>query len=88
MKKIMFLFLLLISNIAFAFDTIRINDKILSVGDSVARMLEIAGTPNAQAQIFNQYGGEIGQSYTYYINGKTVTFYIKSGKVTRINEQY
>jgi len=73
---------------AFAFDTIRINGKILSVGDTLARLQEVAGSPNAQGQIFNQYGGEIGQSYSYYINGKTVTFDVKSGKITRINEQY
>ena len=88
MKKIIFLSLLLISTLAFAFDTIRINDKILTVGDSVARMLEIAGAPDAQGQIFNQYGGVIGQSYVYHTNGKTITFDVKSGKVTRINEQY
>ncbi len=87
MKNIVFLLLLVVSTVAFAFDTIRINGKILTVGDTVARLQAVAGLPNSQGQIFNQYGGEIGQSYVYYIDGKTVTFEVKSGKIFQIKEQ-
>ena len=89
MKKIIFLCLLLLSHTALAFETIRINDKILSIGDSRERVEEVAGKPHGTAQIFNRFGAETGVRYVYYYpGGKTVYFDIKAEEITRIVEEY
>jgi hypothetical protein len=70
---------------AFA-DSIRFGDKLLTDGDSAAKVRQIAGEPDATEEIENEYGATQGQRWQYYRDGKTITFTIVNGKVTTITE--
>ncbi|MEJ1096971.1 MULTISPECIES: DUF2845 domain-containing protein [unclassified Pseudoxanthomonas] len=70
---------------AFA-DSIRFGDKLLTDGDSAAKVKQIAGEPDATEQIQNEYGATLGQRWQYYRDGKTITITIINGKVTTITE--
>jgi hypothetical protein len=77
--------LALLSLPAFA-DSIRFGDRLLTDGDSAAKVKQIAGEPDAIEQIENEYGATRGQRWQYYRDGKTITFTIVDGKVTAITE--
>jgi hypothetical protein len=70
---------------AFA-DSIRFGDKLLTDGDSAAKVKQIAGEPDAIEQIENEYGATLGQRWQYYRDGKTITITIVNSKVTTITE--
>ncbi|WP_368565881.1 DUF2845 domain-containing protein [Pseudoxanthomonas sp. UTMC 1351] len=67
-------------------DSIRFGDRLLTDGDSAAKVKQVAGEPDAVEQIENEYGATRGQRWQYYRDGKTITFTIVNGKVTTISE--
>lgn len=70
---------------AFA-DSIRFGDKLLTDGDSAAKVKQVAGDPDAIEPIQNKFGATLGERWQYYRDGKTITFTIVQGKVTAIVE--
>ncbi len=67
-------------------DSIRFGDKLLTDGDSAAKVKQIAGDPDTVEPIQNQFGAAQGERWQYYRDGKTITFTIIQGKVTAIVE--
>lgn len=67
-------------------DSIRFGERLLTDGDSAAKVKQIAGEPDAVEQIQNEYGATLGQRWQYYRDGKTITITIIDGKVTTITE--
>lgn len=70
---------------AFA-DSTRFGDKLLTDGDSAAKVKQIAGEPDAIEPIQNKFGATQGERWQYFRDGKTITFTIVEGKVTAIVE--
>ena len=87
MRKIaIFLSLMLATGTAFA-DTYAFGSRVVSSGDSIGRLVEIAGKPDLAISPENQYGAREGENWTYFRDGKTIVFVINaSGKILRIAE--
>lgn len=87
MRKIaIFLALMLAAGTAFA-DTYAFGNRVVSSGDSIGRLVEIAGKPDLVTPLENQYGAREGENWTYFRDGKTIVFAINtSGKILRIAE--
>jgi hypothetical protein len=72
--------------LAQAFDTYRFGSKLISVGDSASKLADLAGQPGYKEPIENKRGAFIGERWQYRIDGKTVTFTIREGRVSEIEE--
>ena len=85
-KTILCLTLLLASAAAFA-NTYNFGNRVVSSGDSIGRLVEIAGKPDMVTPIQNEYGAQRGEKWTYFRNGKTIVFTIDTdGKIVAISE--
>lgn len=89
MKTIAFLIIITASMVAAA-DTIRINERIITDGDSEGAVLKVAGNPDRRIQLVNKYGAGVGEKWVYYIDTygaeKTVYITLSGGLVTAIDE--
>lgn len=85
-KTAIFLALMFAAGAAFA-DTYAFGNRVVSSGDSIGRLVEIAGKPDLVTPLENQYGAREGENWTYFRDGKTIVFTINtSGKILRIAE--
>lgn len=78
---------LLAAGLATAADTYRSGSRVITVGDAAARLMQVVGTPTLKEPIENTQGGRIGERWQYALDGKTVTFEIRDGKVFSIDER-
>ncbi|MEO6689620.1 MAG: DUF2845 domain-containing protein [Dokdonella sp.] len=72
--------------LAFAFDSYRFGEKLVTVGDSAAKLSDLAGQPVYKQPIENDKGALEGERWQYRIDGKTVTFTIRDSHVSEIQE--
>ncbi|GLQ95040.1 DUF2845 domain-containing protein [Dyella acidisoli] len=93
MRRYVVIALLLISVAAQAMPTLRVGDKVLSVGDSAARVQELLGPPAVRTYLHRQDGSlpndqvSQGEQWQYVQEGKTVTVTIVDGKATDFQSQ-
>ncbi|GAA5003957.1 DUF2845 domain-containing protein [Pseudoluteimonas lycopersici] len=80
------LLLFVLASPAWAFDTYRFDARVIAVGDSTGKLVQAAGHPARIVQLQNEYGAVTGERWEYDIDGKTVGFTIRNGKVERIDE--
>ena len=85
MRQVALAILLLVSGGAFA-DSYRFGSKVLSDGDPVGRVMELAGNADRTVRLTDDYGVQWGERWEYYRDGKTIQVTIVNGKVTRITE--
>ncbi|WP_257388220.1 DUF2845 domain-containing protein [Tahibacter caeni] len=78
---------LLAAGLAVAADTYRSGNRVITVGDSAAKLAQIVGTPTIKETIETREGGREGERWQYAVDGKTVTFEIRNGKVASIDER-
>lgn len=78
---------LLAAGLATAADTYRSGSRVISVGDTAARLMQVVGAPTLREPVENKHGGRIGERWQYALDGKTVTFEIRDGKVLSIDER-
>lgn len=78
---------LLAAGLAFAADTYRSGTRVITVGDSTAKLAQVVGTPTIKEPIESAQGGREGERWQYAVDGKTVTFEIRNGKVASIDER-
>jgi hypothetical protein len=78
---------LLAAGLVGAADTYRSGSRVITVGDSTAKLAQIVGTPTIKEPIESPQGGREGERWQYAIDGKTVTFEIRNGKVASIDER-
>lgn len=71
---------------ALAFDACRFGEKLVTVGDSAAKLSDLAGQPVYRPPIENDKGALEGERRQYRIDGKTVTFTIRESHVSEIQE--
>jgi hypothetical protein len=85
-KTAFFLALMLAAGTAFA-DTYAFGNRVVSSGDSIGKLVEIAGKPDVVTPLENQYGAREGENWTYFRDGKTIVFTVNTqGKILRISE--
>ncbi|CAN7351963.1 hypothetical protein LJR143_001854 [Pseudoxanthomonas sp. LjRoot143] len=85
-KTALFLALMLVAGVAFA-NTYAFGNRVVASGDSVGRLIEIAGRPDMVTPLENQYGAREGENWTYFRDGKTIVFTVdNAGKILRISE--
>lgn len=79
------LFAALIINPAFA--GWRVGGDLITEGDSVIRVIEVAGAPAYKQTLETKFGGAVGEIWYYQktgYNAKTIVITIKHGVVTSI----
>jgi hypothetical protein len=79
---------LLVSIQAYATDTYRIGNRVVEVGDSAGKLAEIAGTPLFKEPIESKQGGHEGERWQYRLDGSTVTFVVREGKIISIEQTH
>ncbi|MCQ4164611.1 DUF2845 domain-containing protein [Tahibacter harae] len=79
---------LLMAGTALAADTYRVGSRVITVGDSAAKVSQAVGEPAVKVPIESKQGGYLGERWQYALDGKTVTFEIRAGKVASIDERY
>jgi hypothetical protein len=78
---------LLAAGLVHAADTYRSGSRVVTVGDSAAKLTQVVGTPTVKEPIESKQGGHVGERWQYAVDGKTVTFEIRDGKVYSIDER-
>ena len=85
-KTAVFLALMLAAGAAFA-DTYAFGNRVVGTGDSIGKLIQIAGKPDLVTPLENQYGAREGENWSYFRDGKTIVFTIdNAGKILRIAE--
>lgn len=94
MFRHLILILLLASGTVHAETSLRINNKVLTVGDSAVRVLQLMGEPTIRAFPNPQTGGlpnnqlASGEHWQYTQNGKTIIVTIVGGRVANFETLY
>ncbi|WP_049622228.1 DUF2845 domain-containing protein [Frateuria defendens] len=68
-------------------DTLRMGTQVLVTGDSVARVVELLGTPAYKEPIENRFGAYRGERWQYPLGQHVVTLTIVAGKVGDIEDR-
>lgn len=71
---------------AYALDTFRFDSRIVEVGDTVAKLIDVAGSPVYKEPIEEKEGGLKGERWQYAVERGTVTFVIRNGKIASIEQ--
>jgi len=79
--------LLLATSVA-ASDSVRFGSRVVTVGDSESKVLQVAGEPTRRVKLESEYGGAEGYRLDYDQGRKTVQIIIAGGRVVAINEMY
>ncbi|GLQ86462.1 DUF2845 domain-containing protein [Dyella flagellata] len=94
MRRYLLLGLLLACFAAHADSSLRVGDKVLTIGDSAARVQELMGQPVVRTFLDQQDGGlpdhqlSRGEQWQYAQDNKTIIVTIVNGKVTDFETQY
>lgn len=79
---------LLLAFQALAADTVRFGSKVITLGDSEEKVVQIAGEPVRKVEVQNVYGALRGYRLDYVQGRKTVQIYIAHGQVVHIKELF
>lgn len=71
-----------------AADSYAFGNRVLTVGEGVGKLVELAGSPQHKEPIENEKGARIGERWEYRLDGKTLLVTLKDGKVQQIDEIY
>lgn len=94
MHRYLILALLLASVTAHAATSLRVGNKVLTLGDSAARVLELMGQPTIRTFEHQQAGGlpnnqlASGEQWQYAKDGKTIVITVVGGRVTDFETLY
>ncbi|HEY0504391.1 MAG TPA: DUF2845 domain-containing protein [Lysobacter sp.] len=80
--------LLLASAAGHAAESYAFGNRVLTVGEGVGKLVELAGSPAHKEPVENEEGARIGERWEYRLDGKTVLVTLGEGKVQRIDEIY
>ena len=78
---------LLAFSVAAQANAVRIGNRIITEGDSVGTVRQVAGTPDRIVTLENDRGAAVGERWEYYrSDGTTVLITIHGGRVTDVDE--
>lgn len=87
MRMMLAIALLLSAGIASASETYRFDRGVVTVGDSVATLVQKSGRqPDRIVTLENSRGAAIGERWEYYLRDKQVNFETREGRVVAIRE--
>ena len=78
---------LIIAASAYASETTRINDKIITTGMTVAEVAQRAGRPDRTVTLENGFGAAVAERWEYWQGRRMVSLIVQSGRVVGIDEQ-
>ena len=79
--------LLLATSLAAQANSVRIGNRIITEGDSVGTVRQVAGAPDRIVTLENDRGAAVGERWEYYrSDGTTVMVTIHDGRVVSIEE--
>lgn len=88
MRRLLLISLLLFSLDAFASNTLRIGQQVLSVGDTAAHTIDLLGTPAYREPVENKFGAYLGERWQYSRDkGHVVVVTIIAGKIAAIEDR-
>ncbi|NII11927.1 DUF2845 domain-containing protein [Oleiagrimonas sp. C23AA] len=73
---------------SFDAQTFRVGSHVLSVGDSVARVVRLLGKPVYKEPIENRFGARRGEEWQYSLGNHALTLIIANGKVVAMRDQF
>ena len=89
MRRILLMLLLATSLSVSAGETLRVGQKVLTVGEPAAYVLQLLGTPAYKEPIENDKGAFIGERWQYpRDHDHLVTVTIIEGKVSNIDDRH
>jgi hypothetical protein len=88
MLRCLLLAMLVVTVNAYAADTFRFGSRLVEVGDSAAKLIEVGGSPAYKEPIESKEGGREGERWQYSQAGGSVTFVIKDGKIASIEQKH
>lgn len=71
-----------------ASDSANFGQRLITVGDSVARVYQVAGQPDRVVQLENRFGAGAGERLEYFVGEKVVQITINGSRVVRIQDVY
>ncbi|TPG11630.1 DUF2845 domain-containing protein [Rhodanobacter glycinis] len=87
MRRLLVLALLSLSLNAFAGNTLRIGQQVLSVGDTAVHAIDLLGTPAYKEPVQNKFGAYLGERWQFRRDkGHVVVVTIIAGKVAAIED--
>lgn len=86
MRILIFALLTVAGVAAAAQNSVAFGSRLVSTGDSVGKVIEVAGQPDRTVQLENARGAGVGERFEYYERGKTITLWIQGGRVVAIEE--
>lgn len=79
--------LLLATSLAAQANAVRIGNRIITEGDSIGTVRQVAGAPDRIVTLENDRGAAVGERWEYYRpDGTTVLITIHGGRVTDVEE--
>lgn len=87
-KVWLFALLLMAAGSGQAAESYAFGNRVLTVGDSVGKLTELAGTPVHKEPVENKFGAYRGERWEYRLEGKTLLVLVEKGKVAQIDEVY
>lgn len=79
--------LLLAFSLAAQANSVRIGNRLITEGDSVGTVRQVAGAPDRVVTLENNRGAAVGERWEYYRpDGTTVLITIHGGRVTDVEE--
>ena len=75
---------LLLAASAVCADSIRKDGKVLTEGDTLAKVFEVLGEPDRTVQLETRAGGGAGERLEYYDDGDAILVRISGGRVISI----
>ncbi|HEY0199947.1 MAG TPA: DUF2845 domain-containing protein [Rhodanobacter sp.] len=89
MRRLLLIPLLGLSLSVFAGETLRVGQKVLTVGDPAAYAIQLLGTPAYKEPIENTYGAFRGERWQYpRDHDRVITVTIFAGKVSNIEDRH
>ena len=88
MRRLLLIPLLALSLSVCASETLRVGQRVLAVGDTAARTLELLGTPAYKEPVENEFGAFLGERWQFSReDGHVITVTIIAGKVSAIEDR-
>jgi len=84
----MFAFALFAATGASASESYAFGNRVLTVGDSAGKLIELAGSPVHKEPVENKFGAHEAERWEFRREEKTLFFTIRDGKVAQIDEVY
>ena len=66
--------------------SVTFGSRLIVVGDSVAKVFDVAGKPDRIVQLENRFGAAMAERFEYYRGGKTISITVAGSRVIDVSE--